>query len=45
MQYLNSNFVKAIEKNGNYQAAILKIQKEVDAFAKDFNDDPKKTSE
>ncbi len=29
MQYLNSNFVKAIEKNGNYQAAILKIQKEV----------------
>ena len=45
MQYLNKNFVKAIQNNGKYKSAIAKIKQEVDDFASNFTDDPMKTSE
>ncbi len=45
MQYLNSNYVHAIQSNDKFKKAIKKIQSEVDEFASEFKDDPKKTSE
>lgn len=45
MQYLNENYVKAINSNVKFKEALQKIQKEVDEFASEFHDTPKARSQ